>query len=58
MPHLARGRVSAHEPCHVTLRLRPGTPSLRSVRFVRAFERSLAGWLRHGRIDPDEVPGP
>jgi REP element-mobilizing transposase RayT len=26
----------------VTLRLRPGTPSVRTVRFVRAFERSLA----------------
>jgi len=33
--------VSVHHPAHVTLRVRPGVPSLRFARVVREFERSL-----------------
>ncbi len=41
VPHLRRGRVRASEPCHVTLRLRKGLPSIRTRAFVSAFERSV-----------------
>lgn len=48
MPHLRRGAVSAHAPCHVTLRLRPGIPSLRTRRFVAAFEESVRALRARG----------
>ncbi len=41
VPHTSRPSLSRHHPSHVTLRVRPGVPSLRSVRFVRDLERSL-----------------
>jgi REP element-mobilizing transposase RayT len=41
MPHLSRERFASRHPCHVTFRVREDVPSLRSVRFVREFERSL-----------------
>jgi REP element-mobilizing transposase RayT len=41
MPHLSRERFASRHPCHVTFRVRQDVPSLRSVRFVREFERSL-----------------
>jgi REP element-mobilizing transposase RayT len=40
-PHRSRQPFSSADPCHVTLKLRRGIPSLRAVRFVREFERSL-----------------
>ncbi len=45
-----RGREAFHRsfPCHVTLRVRKDVPSLRSVRFVRAFERSISGGSERG----------
>jgi REP element-mobilizing transposase RayT len=39
--HARRPAFAAAQPAHVTLRLRPGVPSLRSPRFVRALETSL-----------------
>jgi REP element-mobilizing transposase RayT len=41
MPHLSRQSFASRHPCHVTFRVRDDVPSLRSVRFVREFERSL-----------------
>jgi REP element-mobilizing transposase RayT len=41
VPHAVRPRFSATHPAHVTLRLRPGVPSLRSPRLVHALETSL-----------------
>ncbi|MBW2236128.1 MAG: transposase [Deltaproteobacteria bacterium] len=41
MPHLSRERFASRHPCHVTFRVREDVPSLRSVRFVREFERSV-----------------
>ena len=40
--HRERGAVPVHCPIHVTLRVRPGVPSLRGGAFVREFRRSLA----------------
>jgi REP element-mobilizing transposase RayT len=41
VPHFRRAGFSAHTPCHVTLRVRRGTPSLRDGRVVREVERSF-----------------
>jgi REP-associated tyrosine transposase len=41
VPHARRPAFAATHPAHVTLRLRPGLPSLRSPRLVRVFEHSL-----------------
>jgi REP element-mobilizing transposase RayT len=41
MPHLPRASFSARHPCHVTVRVRAGVPSLRTVRLVRALEASF-----------------
>ena len=46
--HRAREVFHRRFPCHVTIRVREDVPSLRSVRFVRAFERSLAGASERG----------
>jgi REP element-mobilizing transposase RayT len=40
--HRSREGFSRPLPCHVTLKLREGVPSLRSVRLVRELERSFA----------------
>ena len=48
VPHLRRGRVTAHEPCHVTLRVRRGLPSLRDGRVVREVQRSFARAAEQG----------
>lgn len=42
VPHRRREGVIARFPAHVTVKLLPGTPSLRSVALVRALERSFA----------------
>ena len=40
--HRERGAVPVQCPVHVTLRVRPGVPSLREGTFVLEFRRSLA----------------
>jgi hypothetical protein len=42
VPHRRRDGVAARFPAHVTVRLLPGLPSLRTVALVRALERSFA----------------
>jgi len=42
MLHRSREGFGARQACHVTLKMRPGVPSLRSVRLVRELERSFA----------------
>ncbi|MBW1685241.1 MAG: transposase [Deltaproteobacteria bacterium] len=46
--HRSREGLGAQQACHVTLKVRPEVPSLRSVRLVRELERSFAG-LRQRR---------
>ena len=40
--HRSRPKLASRHPCHVTLRVREGVPSLRAPAFVRAFEETLA----------------
>jgi REP element-mobilizing transposase RayT len=49
-PHALRPPLASRHPCHVTLRVRRDVPSLRSVRLVREFERSLRGGCDRGRF--------
>ena len=42
MPHLRRSAFAASHPAHVTLRVRPDVPSLRTVKLVYELERSFA----------------
>src|SRR5574338_1340559 len=44
--HLSRGELSGREPCHVTLKVRPGLWTLRAVRIVRALEAEFRALLR------------
>jgi REP element-mobilizing transposase RayT len=60
--HRTRAPLAARFPCHVTLKVRRGLPSLRSVRLVRELERSLTAACERGRfrlvhysIQPDHV---
>jgi hypothetical protein len=46
--HRKRERIPGNCPVHVTLRVRPDVPSLRSVAFVREFRRSLAEACERG----------
>lgn len=46
--HLSRPAISSRYPAHVTLRVRPGVPSLRSRRLVRRLEKSLARGCERG----------
>ena len=48
--HRARKRLAACSPCHVTLKVKRGLPSLRSVRLVRELERSFAAACDRGRF--------
>ncbi len=48
--HLSRPKFASRYPCHVTLRLREGVPSLRAPAFVRAFEASLARGCDRGEF--------
>jgi REP element-mobilizing transposase RayT len=61
-PHRTRAPFAGRFPCHVTLKVKPGLPSLRSVKLVRELERSLAAACERGRfrvahysIQPDHV---
>jgi hypothetical protein len=40
--HAVRGRISRHRPCHITLRLVAGLPSLRERRAFRVVRAALA----------------
>ncbi len=60
--HRPRPLLASRFPCHVTLKAQPGLPSLRTVRFVQEFERSLRAACERGRfrvahyaIQPDHV---
>lgn len=46
--HARRGRISRHEPCHVTLRVRRDVPSLRDSRLVRELQRSFGAACDRG----------
>jgi REP element-mobilizing transposase RayT len=48
--HRARLPVPVRCPVHVTVRMRPDVPSLRSGRLVRAFRRSLAEACERGEF--------
>jgi hypothetical protein len=49
-PHRTRPALEAQHPCHVTLKVRSGLPSLRSAKLVRELERSLAAACQRGRF--------
>ena len=60
--HRTRPALAARFPCHLTLKVRRGLPSLRSVKLVHGLERSLAAACERGRfrvvhysIQPDHV---
>jgi REP element-mobilizing transposase RayT len=48
--HRERVPVPVDAPVHVTLRVRVGVPSLRTVSFVREFRRSLAEASERGHF--------
>jgi hypothetical protein len=48
VPHRRRAGVAARCPAHVTVKLRTGLPSLRSVALVRTLERSFAAACDRG----------
>src|SRR5262245_21317195 len=45
-----RAPLAARFPCHVTLKVRRGLPSLRTIRLVRELERSFAEACDRGRF--------
>ncbi len=47
-PHRRRAPLAARFPCHVTLKVQRGIPSLRSLAFVRELERSLRAACERG----------
>jgi len=49
-PHRARAPLASRFPCHVTLKVRRGLPSLRTARLVRELERSFAAACDRGRF--------
>ena len=48
--HRSRQSLASRHPCHVTLRVREGAPSLRAPAFVRAFEETLARGCDRGEF--------
>jgi REP-associated tyrosine transposase len=48
--HRARPMLDERHPCHVTLKVRRGLPSLRTVRLVRELERSFGAACDRGRF--------
>jgi REP element-mobilizing transposase RayT len=48
--HRARAPLASRFPCHVTLKVRRGLPSLRTANLVRALERSFAAACERGRF--------
>jgi REP element-mobilizing transposase RayT len=49
-PHRRRAPLAARFPCHVTLKVQRGLPSLRSLRLVRELERSFRAACERGRF--------
>jgi hypothetical protein len=49
-PHRKRVSLAARFPCHVTLKVRRGIPSLRTVKLVRELERSFGAACERGRF--------
>jgi len=49
-PHRRRAPLAARHPCHVTLKVRPGLPSLRCGRFVAELEGSWRAACDRGRF--------
>jgi hypothetical protein len=49
-PHRRRAPLAARHPCHVTLKVRAGLPSLRRARFVAELERSWRVACDRGRF--------
>jgi len=49
-PHARRALLALRNPCHVTLKVKRGIPSLRSRPLVRAFESSLRVACERGRF--------
>ncbi len=50
LPHRGRPRFPGRFPAHVTLKMRPDVPSLRTVRVVREIERSFAAACERGQF--------
>ncbi len=48
VPHEPRGDIASRHPAHVTVKLRPGLPSLRSIPVVREVERGFRGACDRG----------
>ncbi len=48
--HLSRPKLASRYPCHVTLRMLGGVPSLRAPGFVRVFEETLARGCERGEF--------
>ena len=48
--HRSRADLASRFPCHVTLKVKRGLPSLRSGRLVRELERSFAAAFDRGRF--------
>ena len=48
--HRARAPLASRFPCHVTLKVRRGLPSLRTANLVRALERSFAAACERGHF--------
>ena len=48
--HRSRPNLASRYPCHVTLRVCEGVPSLRAPAFVRAFEETLARGCDRGEF--------
>jgi len=49
-PHRRRAPLAARFPCHVTLRIRRGIPSLRKARLVREWRRGLCEVRERARL--------
>lgn len=49
-PHRRRAPLAPRHPCHVTLKVRAGLPTLRSARFVAELERSWRAACERGRF--------
>jgi REP element-mobilizing transposase RayT len=48
--HRSRPGLAGPRPCHVTLKVREGVPSLRSAKVVREIERTFARCCERGRF--------
>jgi REP element-mobilizing transposase RayT len=48
--HRGRPPLAARFPCHVTIKVRPDVPSLRTVKLVREFEESISRTSERGEF--------